>query len=189
MSHEIVLKEEDYQALKQKALEVFDADREITVNAIMEAMMDLSFVPMHYPYHHYILPAALLTASAIELRMQRQEFEKQLEVVKDRSKNILAGFCGFYGACGSAVGTGIFVSVLTDTSPMSDKTWQWTNEATAISLQAIASVPGPRCCKRTGYLALEASLPYINEKLKLHLKSDDEIVCRYYKMNAECKKK
>jgi hypothetical protein len=37
----------------------------------MEAMMDLSFVPMHYPYHHYILPAALLTASAIEMKMQR----------------------------------------------------------------------------------------------------------------------
>ncbi|KAF5088342.1 hypothetical protein DSECCO2_39070 [anaerobic digester metagenome] len=188
MTHEIVLKEEDYQSLKQKALEVFDGDREMTVNVIMEEMMDQPFVPMHYPYHHYILPAALLTASAIEVKMQREELEEKLEIVKDRSKNILAGFCGFYGACGSGVGTGIFASVLTGTSPMSDKTWQWTNQVTSISLQAIASVPGPRCCKRTGYLSLQASVPYLNEKLKLHLKTDDEIICRYYEMNAECKK-
>ena len=35
-----------------------------------------------------------------------------------RATDIKGGFCGFYGNCGAAVGTGIYVSIITGATPL-----------------------------------------------------------------------
>lgn len=187
-AHEIVLKEEVFEALKQHCLEVHAAHRQMNVDELLMELMDNPDVPIHYPYHHFIMPAALLTLAAVEKDLPAEELGEMLETAKGRAKNVLAGFCGNYGACGAGVGAGIFLSIFTDTSPMSESSWQWVNELTGLCLQKLAGVPGPRCCKRTSFLSIQESVPYINEKLGLHLAFSSDIVCRYYERNQECKK-
>ncbi|MFA9377430.1 MAG: DUF5714 domain-containing protein [Lachnotalea sp.] len=188
MSHQIGVNEDVYMELKQKAVEIQKRAEETTVTQIMMEMMDLPSVPIHHPYHHFILPAAFLTATAIEQKMPEEELIEKLDEANLRANNVLGGFCGNYGACGSGIGAGIFMSIMTDTTPLSNESWQWANEVTGKCLQAISTVPGPRCCKRTGFLAAIEAVDYINSKLGLHLRVDDNIVCRYYDQNNECKR-
>lgn len=188
MAHIIVLEERIFDELKDICLDVYGKQTMMTVDELMGLMMDHPEVPMHYPYHHFIMPAALLTLAAMEEKVQIEALEEMLMLAITRSKDILGGFCGNYGACGAGVGAGIFMSIYTDASPMAVKNWQWANEVTGIALQAISKVPGPRCCKRTAYLSLQAAVPYINEKLELHLSVNDHIQCKYYERNAQCKK-
>lgn len=186
--HKIELKSEVFFSLEEHCLQTLKNKNTLPVDKLMEQMMDYPEIPMHYPYHHFIMPAALLTLAAIEEGLSEEELSVLLECALARSQNVLGGFCGNYGACGAAIGTGIFLSVYTDTSPMSETSWQWANEVTGLSLQNIASVPGPRCCKRTAFLSLQKAVPYINEKLQLHLALSDKITCKYYAKNDSCKK-
>ena len=86
------------------------------------------------------------------------------------------------------MGVGIFLSVYTKTTPLSDKTWQWVNEATGRSLIRIASVEGPRCCKRNAFLAFQEAVEIVKERLGLELDEPEKVVCRYFPNNKECKK-
>lgn len=186
--HKIELKPEVFSTLEQHCLQTLKTKSTMPVDKLIQQMMDYPEIPIHYPYHHFIMPAALLTLAAIEEGLSEEELSILLECALTRSQNVLGGFCGNYGACGAAVGTGIFMSVYTDTSPMSETSWQWANEVTGLSLQNIASVPGPRCCKRTAYLSLIKAVPYINEKLHLHLTLSEQITCKYFTKNDTCKK-
>lgn len=188
MAHAVELKEDVFEQLKEHCLSVYDEQRKMTVDELMIELMDHPEVPMHFPYHHFIIPGALLTLAALEDGSSRVELEDMLNVALSRSKNVLGGFCGNYGACGAGVGAGIFVSIYTDTSPMSEKSWQWANEVTGICLQHISTVPGPRCCKRTGFLSMQAAVDYLNEKLDLHLALNEHIVCKYADRNPDCKR-
>lgn len=187
MAHVIVLKDEVFEQLKQHCLETFEEKKDLPVDELLMELMDNPEVPIHYPYHHFIVPAALLTSAAIQDGSSVNELEEMLDTALERSRNILGGFCGNYGACGAGVGAGIFMSVYTDSSPMSEKSWQWANEITGICLQNISKIPGPRCCKRTGFLSLQAAVGYINEKLELNLRLNESIMCRYYDRNKDCK--
>lgn len=186
--HKIELKSEVFFTLEEHCLQTLKNKNTMPVDKLMEQMMDYPEIPMHYPYHHFIMPAALLTLAAIEEGLSEEELSVLLECALARSQNVLGGFCGNYGACGAAIGTGIFLSVYTDTSPMSETSWQWANEVTGLSLQNIASIPGPRCCKRTAFLSLQKAVPYINEKLHLHLTLSEQITCKYFTKNDTCKK-
>lgn len=186
-AHQIVLKEEVFEAIKNEAIEAFN-EGNTELSSIAMRMMDVEGVPMHYPYHHFIIPATLLTAACKATGKSVEDLKDMLDTAEGRAKNVLGGFCGDYGACGAGVGTGIFMSVYTGASPMTQDNWSWCNEITGISLQKISSIPGPRCCKRTGFLALKTAVPYISEKLGIELKIDEEVKCKYYEKNTECKK-
>ncbi len=188
MESQFKLEEAVYKELKDVCKKAFTEKAEMNVSELLMEMMDNPEVPMHYPYHHFIIPAALLTAAAVQAETETEDFMDMLKQVEERSKNILGGFCGYYGACGAGVGAGIFMSVFTDTTPMSVKTWQWANEITGKCLVALSKVPGPRCCKRTAFLSLEEAIPYINDKLELHLSMEDNIKCKYHDRNQQCKK-
>ena len=188
MAHTIELKDEVYDLLRQHCKRTLAAGQMMPVDQLLEELMDYPEIPMHYPYHHFILPAALLTLMAIETRAGEEELGEMLDMAAARSKNVLGGFCGNYGACGAGVGAGIFLSVYTDTSPLSETSWQWANELTGLCLQNIAKIPGPRCCKRTAYLSLQSAVPYINDKLQAHLTLSPQIICKYSERNEQCKK-
>jgi len=186
--HKIDLRPEVFDALSKQCIDIFKNKSTNDVFKIMTKMMDNPDVPMHYPYHHFILPASLLTSAAMVNKLSQDELEKMLIIACQRAKQVPGGFCGNCGSCGAGVGAGIFMSVYTDTSPMSEQTWQWCNEITAQCLQKISSVPGPRCCKRTCFLSAQAAVPYIQNRLNITLPITQKIVCKYAHKNPTCKK-
>lgn len=179
---------EVYDILLAKCLEMYISKESLNVFDMATKLMDYEGIPMHHPFHHFIVPAVLLTACFKAQKKPYSELLESLDEAMVRSRNILGGFCGNYGNCGAAVGTGIFMSIITDTSPLSEMTWAWANETTGICLVEISKIPGPRCCKRTVFIALKNALQIIKNKLQIELPFKNEIICRYHKHNAQCKK-
>jgi hypothetical protein len=155
------------------------------VFAIANKIMRHSSFHMHGPEHHFLVPAVLITAYYNHLG-QHQLIKPKLIIAKKRAKQILGGFCGFYGSCGAAIGTGIFLSVVLETTPVSENEWRLCNLITATSLHEIANHGGPRCCKRDTFLALEMAIPFIKENLNIELPSE-KISCAFSSHNKECK--
>lgn len=177
-----------YVAIREKCLEFFQKKEEKTIWEMAMKCMDLEGLPMHCPPHHFLVPAVLLTSCALQEEKNRDELEAMLTEADKRAKKVLGGFCGNYGNCGAAVGVGIFLSIYTNTSPLSDTTWQWVNEATGKALLKISSVEGPRCCKRNTFLAFESAVEVIKDHLGLVLQRPEQLVCHYFPNNKECKK-
>jgi hypothetical protein len=151
---------------------------------IAEQLMQLPNVPMHGPEHHFIVPAALLTAY-YNHKGQAEEKASMLAKAKKRSSNVLGGFCGFYGTCGAAMGTGIFISLITGATPTSKNTWKECNRMTAESLLKISSFNGPRCCKRDSFLSIEQAIEYLKEELGTILPAK-QAFCNYSDGNKDC---
>jgi hypothetical protein len=179
---------EVYQRLITQCEEMFAVNEQIPVADMAMRLMDNESVPMHCPFHHFIIPATLLTACMKAVHADLAELRANLEEALKRSKIVVGGSCGFYGACGAAVGMGIFMSVFTDTTPMSVESWSWANEATGRCLQEIARYKGPRCCKRVVFITLQEAVPLVREKLNISLPEMDPIHCKYHARNQECKK-
>jgi len=187
----MILSEEDmklFESVKEQLLRDYEENTALNVSDLVESLMDREDVPIHHPIHHFIMPGALLTAAASSQKLSEVRLLEMLEIAEERSKNILGGFCGNYGACGAGVGAGIFMSVYTDSTPMSDQTWSWCNELTGKCLQALSEIPGPRCCKRTTFLTLMTAVPYINSKLGTRMIFNKDQECHYHDQNKECKR-
>lgn len=180
------LKQELFDRLREICMETRRAEESMSVTRMLTRLMDLEGLPMHCPYHHFIVPAALLTQSAVFEKRDVSELSAWLDLAEERAKTVPAGFCGECGTCGSAVGIGMFLSIYTGATPKSVENWQQANEITGICLQKIAAYPGPRCCKRTSFLAVNEGVPYLNEKLGLEFTVETDQSCTYHNRNAEC---
>jgi hypothetical protein len=151
-------------------------------------LMKSPAVKMHGPEHHFLIPAVLLSAFSNACG-RVEEKEAKIKKARQRAEKVLGGFCGFYGDCGAAVGTGIFVSVMTGATPVSHGEWRQCNLMTARSLRVIAEAGGPRCCKRNSFLAILEALKFVEEEF--HVKMGDgpgELKCRFHGLNKECRK-
>lgn len=180
------LKQAIFDRLKEICMETRRTEESMSVTRMLTRLMDLEGLPMHCPYHHFIVPAALLTQAAVFEKKDASELSMWLDMAEERAKTIPAGFCGECGTCGSAVGVGMFLSIYTGATPKSVENWQKANEITGICLQRIAAYPGPRCCKRTSFLAVNEGVPYLNEKLGLEFTVETDQSCTYHNRNAEC---
>lgn len=121
--------------------------------ALATELMRSPAIAMHGPEHHYLVAAVLLTALD-NAQGQRERKPADLAEARRRAAKVLGGFCGTHGSCGAAVGTGIFWSITTGATPLSEGCWGQSNRITARALFSIAEHGGPRCCKRDTYLAL-----------------------------------
>ncbi|MDP4280621.1 MAG: DUF5714 domain-containing protein [Bacteroidota bacterium] len=142
-------------------------------------------ISMHGPEHHFLVPAVLISAycnaTGDDTRLEK------LRIARKRAEKIPGGFCGTHGNCGAGVGTGIFISIITKSTPLSKEEWRLSNLITGRSLISIANHGGPRCCKRDVYLALEEAVRFVKEKFNVGLESS-KIHCRFSKFNKECLK-
>lgn len=152
---------------------------------ILEKMMNLPFCHMHGPEHHVMVGAALLTAYSnaggdIDL-------EKAMTEMYNRGKAVPGGVCGFWGACGAGISSGIYMSIITKSTPLAVEAWGLSNQMTSRSLGKIGSVGGPRCCKRDSYLAITEAVAFTKEHFGIEMELG-EIICSRSAMNNQCKK-
>jgi hypothetical protein len=149
-------------------------------------IMQHEAVKMHGPEHHFLVPAVLLTTYYNTIG-QHEKAGPLIEQAEKRAKNVLGGFCGFYGACGAAIGTGIFISLITGATSLSDKEWQQSNMVTARSLKTIAEHGGPRCCKRDTFLAILEAVNYLSDEFGVTMNFPEHLICNFSEHNKECK--
>lgn len=150
---------------------------------VLSKLMDAPFCHMHGPEHHTMVGASLLTAyknAGGDIDLQRA-----LHVMLDRGSKVPGGICGFWGSCGAAVSSGIFISIVTGASPLSGESWGMSNLMTSAALKRIGEVGGPRCCKRNSYLAVMTAVEYAKEHLGVEMELEP-IRCRHSSQNNQC---
>ena len=150
---------------------------------IIEKMMAMPFCHMHGPEHHVMVGAALLTAyknagGAIELGPALTE-------MLNRGKSVPGGACGFWGACGAGISSGMFVSITSKSTPLSVEPFALSHRMTARSLSAIGEIGGPRCCKRDSYLSILSAVDFVKENFGIEMEKP-EIVCSHSAQNNQC---
>ena len=151
--------------------------------SIIKKMMALPFCHMHGPEHHVMVGAALLTA--YKNAGGRIELETALTEMMRRGKKVPGGACGFWGACGAGISSGMFVSIISGSTPLENEPFAMSHRMTARSLSAIAEVGGPRCCKRDSYLSIISAIDFVKEQFGVEMEKAD-IVCTHSAQNAQC---
>ena len=146
-------------------------------------------INMHGPEHHFLVPAVLI-ASYYNIKDEKKNKTKKLAVAKMRAKDVKGGVCGFHGNCGAAVGTGIFISIVTEATPLTRANWGLANLMTGTSLIEISKTGGPRCCKRNVFTAIETSVKFSEEYLgiKMYDYENYRPICEFKSRNKECLK-
>lgn len=151
------------------------------------ALMKSSRVKSNGPEHHFLFAAVLLNSYYNATNNQALKVDK-IAIARKRAEVVPGGFCGFYGACGAGIASGIFVSIATGATPVSTGEWKLANTMTGRSLLKIAESGGPRCCKRDGFIAMTEAIRFALENLGITLETTDRIVCSFSANNKECLK-
>ena len=150
---------------------------------ILEKMMSMEFCHMHGPEHHVMVGAALL--SAYKNAGGEIDLASALLEMYSRGKQVPGGACGFWGACGAGISTGMYMSIITKAIPLAKEAWGLSNQMTARALDAIGKNGGPRCCKRDSYLAISEAVCFTEEKIGIKMELD-KIICSRSSMNNQC---
>ena len=150
---------------------------------IMNSMMTQPFCHMHGPEHHVMVGAALLTAyrnAGGEINLHQSLIE-----MMNRGKSVPGGACGFWGACGAGISTGMFVSIISKSTPLTVESFGLSNLMTSKALERIGTIGGPRCCKRDSFLSILAAIDFVQEHFGIEMERQ-EIICDYAAQNNQC---
>ena len=103
--------------------------------AIFRKLTSLPFCHINGPEHHILVGSALLTAyknagGDIDLK------PALIEMIK-RGGNVPGMACGLWGACGAGISSGIFISIITDSGPLTQKPMGLSNLMTSSSLATV----------------------------------------------------
>ena len=151
--------------------------------AIIERMMALPFCHMHGPEHHVMVGAALLTA--YKNAGGDIDLSGSLSEMMSRGRNVPGGACGFWGACGAGISSGMFVSIISKSTPLAGQPFALSHKMTAKSLERIGEIGGPRCCKRDSFLSILAAVDFVKEQFGVEMEKR-EVVCGYSAQNNQC---
>ena len=150
---------------------------------ILEEMMSLPSCHMHGPEHHTMVGSALLTAyknAGGKINLKAALIEMQ-----NRGNQVPGGVCGFWGACGAGISTGIFMSIVLNATPLAGEAWGLSNQMTSRALDSIGNNGGPRCCKRDSYLAIIEAAAFVKEKLGVDM-NIGQVNCSRSRLNNQC---
>ncbi|HOT24118.1 MAG TPA: DUF5714 domain-containing protein [Thermoleophilia bacterium] len=149
---------------------------------LMQTIRSHPRFPIHGPEHHSLVPAVILAA----LRNGGERIAEALIIeAVERGRTITGGACAFLGACGTAVGVGIALSLLTGADPLHGDTRMIAQQATWTALGEIAAMSAPRCCQRESWLALMAASRFVREATGGSL-AVSRIRCTQSAQNREC---
>ena len=149
-------------------------------------LMKNPLLKMHGPEHHFLVAAVLLAAFHNLTNVERSTATERIREARRRAEDVKGGFCGFHGACGAAIGTGIFVSLITGATPLSDGERKLSNMITAESLRVIAENAGPRCCKRESFWAIITAVEFVHREFGVHIPMEIPAPCPFSALNREC---
>lgn len=150
---------------------------------IIRKMMTLPFCHMHGPEHHIMVGAALLTA--YKNAGGKIDLEKALVEMQNRGQKVPGGACGFWGACGAGISTGMFISIISESTPLTETPFGLSNRMTSRSLDAIGSIGGPRCCKRDSFLSIMEATDFVKTYFGIEMKKR-KIQCSFSVYNNQC---
>ena len=142
-----------------------------------------SIVELCLREHHVMVGAALLTAyhnAGGDIALS----DTLMEMLR-RGKSVPGGACGFWGACGAGISTGMFVSIISRSTPLTDEPFALSHKMTAAALGQIGEIGGPRCCKRDSFLSILTAIDFVKEHFGIALQKP-EVVCRYAAQNNQC---
>lgn len=149
-------------------------------------LMKNPLVKMHGPEHHFLVAAVLLAAFCTATNAAEGAAADMVAEARQRAEEVKGGFCGFQGACGAAIGTGIFMSLVTGATPLSDRERKIANLITADCLRAIAENGGARCCKRETIRSIITAVEFVRLELGVELPREPSPVCEFTSRNREC---
>ena len=150
---------------------------------IIEKMMALPFCHMHGPEHHVMVGAGLLTA--YKNAGGDIDLHSALIEMMNRGKKVPGGACGFWGACGAGISTGMFVSIISKSTPLSKEPFALSHQMTAKSLGKIGEIGGPRCCKRDSFLSILAAIDFVKQQFGIEMEKE-KVICHYSSQNNQC---
>jgi len=148
-------------------------------------LMRSAWVNVHGPEHHFLVPAVMLTAVYNRTHVP-ELIPTAIKQARRRAAEVPGGFCGYQGACGGAIGAGIFMSIYTGATPLSQNEFVHSNRLTSQCLLEIAEIGGPRCCKRSTYLSLEIAARYLEKYFSIELPLAKPVKCTFFEDNLEC---
>ena len=150
---------------------------------IIEKMMALPFCHMHGPEHHVMVGSALLTA--YKNAGGNIDLHGALIEMMNRGKSVPGGACGFWGACGAGISAGMFISIISQSTPLSNEPFALSHKMTAKSLEKIGEIGGPRCCKRDSFISVLSAIEFVKEHFGIEMENA-EVVCHYSAQNNQC---
>lgn len=122
---------------------------------------------------------------AKDKELKEEELKEALGEMVRRGKSVPGGACGFWGACGAGISAGMFVSIISGSTPLKNEAFGLSNRMTSAALGKIGDVGGPRCCKRDSFLSIQAAVDFVRENLGVEMEKAD-VTCRYSGQNEQC---
>ncbi len=150
---------------------------------ILEKMMQMPFCHMHGPEHHVMVGAALLTA--YHNAGGDVDLHKALTEIMNRGRAVPGGACGFWGACGAGISSGMFISIISKSTPLTDEPFALSHRMTSESLRKIGETGGPRCCKRDSFLSVLSAIDFVKAHFGIEMERQN-VICRYSARNNQC---
>ena len=146
-------------------------------------------IKMHGPEHHFLVPAVLL-AAFYNKKKAYEEKENKINQARKKAEKIPDDICCSHGNCRTAIGSGIFIGLITDTTPLSKSTYEkkLSNLITSKSLYYIANYKGPPCCKRNSFLAIQEAVTILNEVFGMTMQLIRDMQCEFSDINDMCGK-
>ena len=151
--------------------------------AIIEKLMTMPFCHMHGPEHHVMVGSALLTA--YKNAGGNIDLHSALIEMMNRGKGVPGGACGFWGACGAGICSGMFISIISKSTPLANEPFALSHQMTAKSLGQIGEIGGPRCCKRDSFLSILAAVDHVKDHFGVEMEKP-EVVCQFSSQNNQC---
>jgi MoaA/NifB/PqqE/SkfB family radical SAM enzyme/SAM-dependent methyltransferase len=153
---------------------------------LLELIRSHPAIPMHGPEHHAMIPGIILAC----YRNSGGDIQEEAILTGiTRGADIPGGVCGFWGACGAAVGAGIAVSTILAATPLTPASRQTAQSFSAKILTVIAGYRGGRCCQRETWLALHETARLSQEFLGISMVANSPLRCAQYGRNKECIRK
>ena len=151
---------------------------------IAKCIMDMDFINIHGPEHHFLDGASFLCA--YKNSGANIDLSEALDKLAKRTINMPGAMCGYFGVCGAVTSLGAVLSIIHDVTPLtSNKYYKDNMEFTSLVISKMSKIGGPRCCKRNAFISLKTAIEFVKEKYNINIEVED-IVCNYSMFNKQC---
>ena len=159
------------------------ASGDLEMSPLLQRLRRHPAVKIHGPEHHALVPGVILA----NYRALGGELpDEVLGRAVRRGAKVPGGHCGFWGACGAAVGVGVAFGAILGSSPVKGEQRGLINEVTSRVLARVAALRAPRCCHRDSMVSIQAAAELSPEYLEVTLRYGDPAPCDQVGKNKEC---